>query len=327
MTPPPQSTTERASRSSSRNSSPSPAPVLCDVKTAFVKYAKQEDLDSGYKCEKCGREGTATKQTRLANIPPILTLHLKRFRYGDRLLAPPAVRRSNRSELSQLATDFGFNGKSGASKVEGHVKFEQVLNLKSVLTDELQNDHSEILCRLFAVVVHSGTTPHSGHYIAFVRNVGKNEWWKMDDSRVTSVTMAEVLKAEAYMLFYRVMNHPVTRQLEERCKGKRKQEEEQLRPATSPPEEEILKTTSSTAATRKRSPVDEDGDGIESRKSRFPPHLTCVVEKITSMIADDMQLTDEFAESLKENTTNLNVSEPTTNGKSPFLANLSNTRI
>lgn len=192
--------------------------VLSDVGSALKRFARAEPLDTGYKCENCGAVGRATKQSRLASIPPILTLHLKRFRYGAEAQKPvlpgngPGGRRSNRSELNQLlgsgTSDF-YGGKSGSAKIEGHSKFEQILDLKPYLTEELQSQHSKMFCRLFAVIVHAGKNSHSGHYIAYVRNVVKNQWWKMDDSRVAAVSVQEVMNAEAYMLLYRVVEHPV----------------------------------------------------------------------------------------------------------------------
>mmetsp|Transcript_23633 Transcript_23633/g.57953 ORF Transcript_23633/g.57953 Transcript_23633/m.57953 type:complete len:539 (-) Transcript_23633:443-2059(-) len=193
--------------------------ILSDVGSALKRFARAEPLDTGYKCESCGAVGQATKQSRLASIPPILTLHLKRFRYGGAetqktIVAGtgPGGRRSNRSELSQLlgsgTADF-YGGKSGSAKIEGHSKFEQILDLKPYLTEELQSQHSKMFCRLFAVIVHAGKNSHSGHYIAYVRNIVKNQWCKMDDSRVAAVSVQEVMNAEAYMLLYRVVEHPV----------------------------------------------------------------------------------------------------------------------
>jgi ubiquitin carboxyl-terminal hydrolase 36/42 len=210
------------------SSSISPPPgYLADVGSALQRFARAEVLDSGYKCEKCGKVGRATKQSRLASIPPILTLHLKRFRYGadaQKNTFPSTgqgSRRSGRSELSQLlgsnSGDY-FTGKSGAAKIEGRSKFEQILDLRPYLTEKLQNENRTIMCRLFAVIVHAGKNSHSGHYIAYVRNITKNEWWKMDDARVTTASLAEVMNAEAYMLFYRVVEHPVSSLLREKAK-------------------------------------------------------------------------------------------------------------
>ena len=198
----------------SGSSSSSPTPHLADVSAALQRFARAEALDAGYKCEKCGKVGRATKQSRLASIPPILTLHLKRFRYGETQSSVAATqRRSGRSEVSQLLNNDYFGGKSGSAKIEGHSKFEQVLDLKPYLTEEMQAKHSQMFCRLFAVIVHAGKNSHSGHYISYVRNIAKNEWWKMDDARVTVATVSEVMNAEAYMLFYRVVEHPFARQL------------------------------------------------------------------------------------------------------------------
>lgn len=46
----------------------------------------------------------------------------------------------------------------------------------------------------------------------------KNEWWKMDDARVSLVSAQEVLSAEAYMLFYRVVDHPYSKKLAHQVK-------------------------------------------------------------------------------------------------------------
>jgi ubiquitin C-terminal hydrolase len=138
---------------SSASDSVSPSP-LTDVQTAFSRFARTESLDGNYKCEKCGKVGRATKQSRLATIPPILTLHLKRFRYGDSGRGSDAIfRRSGRSEV-----------KSGSAKIDGHIKFDVCLDLKPYLTKEMQSKtKSGMLCRLFAVVVHAGKNSNSGH--------------------------------------------------------------------------------------------------------------------------------------------------------------------
>ena len=179
--------------------------ALSDLSSAFHRFTKVEPL-AEYKCDKCGKMGRATKQSRLASIPPILTLHLKRFRYGSdgKPISPP-LRRGR--EVSQLV------GSSGSAKIEGHIKFLEIFDLKPFLTEEMSATVKNMFCRLFAVIVHAGKNSHSGHYIAYVRNISKNEWWKMDDARVIRATSQEVLNAEAYMLFYRVVDHPVAQDL------------------------------------------------------------------------------------------------------------------
>ena len=255
---------------SSRNSSPLPPNFqLADVQTAFQRFAKAEELDSGYKCEKCGKVGGATKQSRLASIPPILTLQLKRFRYGERVSQAASGRR--RSEVNQL-NDFG---KSGSAKIEGHVKFDMVFDLKPYLTPSLQEKHKTMFCRLFAVIVHAGKNSHSGHYIAYVRDISKNEWWKMDDGRVTPASAALVQQAEAYMLFYRVVQHPVTVRLERDAKERK-----------------------AVAKPRRKRPS-SFSDGVEwARKSKIAPHVALLIEKIQELVAEDVELSPEYFQAI-----------------------------
>jgi len=219
--------------SSSRSTSPTThgmAP-LADVTQALERFISSEHLDSGYKCEKCGKLGKAIKTSKLASIPPILTLHLKRFRYGSGGggkrggggYSDNGATRSSRSARGgggtssrSLQTDFDNIGPSGSAKIEGHVRFGAVLDMKPYLTTELQRTvfQKMAICRLFAVVCHTGKNSHSGHYVAYVHNVTKrNEWWKMDDAKVVRSSWEEVQNAEAYMLFYRVTSHPVAMRL------------------------------------------------------------------------------------------------------------------
>jgi len=320
--------------------SPVPTSALADVSHALQRFACAEDLDAGYKCEKCGEVGKATKQMRLASIPPILTLHLKRFRYGTSdpsivnsgggggLLGngggngyPPTRRSQRSSEVSQLiassgganssgsGTDWYVSGKSGSAKIEGPAAFKPVMDLRPYLTEELQKKHGNMLCRLFAVVVHVGKNSHSGHYLAYVRNIAKNEWWKMDDARVSLVSTQEVLSAEAYMLFYRVVDHPYSKKLASQVKALNESYEaaaadsvKKVRAAASTTKEKGKKRTSVTEETEKTatSPtfakVEENSDesdgsvvsasvgsGKRIRRKRKAPEFTCVEEWARSM--------------------------------------------
>jgi ubiquitin C-terminal hydrolase len=307
------------SAASSRNNSPTPH-TLADVQSAFQRFACAEALDAAYKCETCGKLGKATKQSRLASIPPILTLHLKRFRYGDsRAMASAATssRRTGRSEVNQLLgsnPDF-WTGKSGSAKIEGHIKFAECFDIKPYLTDELQKEHKSMFCRLFAVVVHAGKNSHSGHYIAYVRNMEKNEWWKMDDGRVSQSSTVEVLQAEAYMLFYRVVGHPVTVELEARKSSLVKNDE---KPEQQPPQQQqgqllSVKAAATTATiddvaaatiaaaaaiesnNHKRKREDfRNGQDWAKAKTRVPPNLLNILRKAEEMVADNVNLSGDY---------------------------------
>jgi len=304
-------------RSSSRNASPTPAPYtpLADVTAAFQRFASPEVLDSGYKCEKCGKVGRANKQSRLASVPPVLTLHLKRFRYGE-TAAAPVSRRSGREVgqllSSQATNDLVYAGGSGSAKIEGHIKFEQLIDLRPYLTEELKESHEKknMFCRLFAVVVHAGKNSHSGHYIAYVRNLGKKEeWWKMDDGRVTPVTLQQVKQAEAYMLFYRVLQHPVSTKLEqEYAKAKEEEEETKSEPKENHKTDSTFSSSDKTenvtrsATSRKRRPecAFTNGEDWARSKTKPPPHFIEIVRKTEQKIADDIVMTAESITKLSE---------------------------
>ena len=60
---------------------------------------------------------------------------------------------------------------------------------------------SSLPYELSGVIVHKGKID-SGHYVSYSREGG--DWFAFDDSKVVLVGEAEVLAAEAYLLFYTV---------------------------------------------------------------------------------------------------------------------------
>jgi ubiquitin carboxyl-terminal hydrolase 22/27/51 len=60
---------------------------------------------------------------------------------------------------------------------------------------------NSLFYELSGVIVHKGKID-SGHYVSYSRE--GNDWFAFDDSKVVLVSEAEVLAAEAYLLFYMV---------------------------------------------------------------------------------------------------------------------------
>lgn len=60
---------------------------------------------------------------------------------------------------------------------------------------------NSLVYELSSVIVHKGKID-SGHYISYSRE--GDDWFMFDDSKVVLVSEAEVLGAEAYLLFYTV---------------------------------------------------------------------------------------------------------------------------
>ncbi|PKA47419.1 Ubiquitin carboxyl-terminal hydrolase 2 [Apostasia shenzhenica] len=142
-----------------------------DLKSSKVHPAK-ESKHEGTKMIK----RDATKRIRFNHIPPILTIHLKRFCQDSR---------------------------ERLTKLRGHVNFQEMLDLRPYMDQRCMED--ECCYRLLGVVEHSGSMG-GGHYVAYVRGNRRGDrtpkWFYASDAHVREVSLTEVLQSEAYILFY-----------------------------------------------------------------------------------------------------------------------------
>ena len=140
---------------------------------ALRLFTKSEQLnsDNTYKCAGCQKSVRATKQMKVYRAPRVLTCHLKRF-------------------------DFTYRQ---GRKINRHVEFEEHLDLGPYMSAS-QKTVSH-LYSLYGVLVHEGHSNSSGHYYAYVK-APNGLWYCMDDTSVSSVKLAKVLKQQAYILFY-----------------------------------------------------------------------------------------------------------------------------
>ncbi|XP_051133199.1 ubiquitin carboxyl-terminal hydrolase 2 [Andrographis paniculata] len=119
----------------------------------------------------------ATKSILINKSPPILTVHLKRFSQDAR---------------------------GRLSKLNGHVNFRETLDLKPYMDSRCSENNNKFKYRLVGVVEHLGTM-RGGHYIAYVRGtkkLGDCVWYHASDAYVREASLEEVLRCEAYILFY-----------------------------------------------------------------------------------------------------------------------------
>ncbi|XP_037492591.1 ubiquitin carboxyl-terminal hydrolase 2 isoform X2 [Jatropha curcas] len=144
----------------------------------------EEDEDKERTSKKVKVKRDATKRVLVDKAPPVLTIHLKRFSQDAR---------------------------GRLSKLNGHVNFGEILDLRPYL-DPRCVDREKYMYRLVGVVEHLGTMI-GGHYVAYVRggvrSKGKEEnengdsvWYHASDAYVREVSLEEVLRCEAYILFY-----------------------------------------------------------------------------------------------------------------------------
>ena len=173
----------RASNSASgeRGSGGGPARGLT-IYDALTEFFAVEDLggDNCYRCEKCAGLQRARKHLRTLELPPVLTIHMKRFRFGS------SAKKSDTRvgfPLSGLTLDAFAAARTPSSKAGSG-----------------GNGGVGAVYDLVSVIVHHGSMLTSGHYTAYVRVYDR--WYHMDDGRVTPVSEETVESCEAYVLCY-----------------------------------------------------------------------------------------------------------------------------
>jgi ubiquitin carboxyl-terminal hydrolase 12/46 len=158
------------------------------VEACLRNFAASEPMRGGDKffCDECCSLQEARKRMRIARLPSVLALHLKRFKYVEQLgrFKKLSYRVAFPMELAVPAETV-----RGPAAADGRPPY-----------------------RLFAVIVHAGSGPNHGHYVALVRTHGR--WLCFDDDAVDVIDEAQVgaysgAAAEAggstdtgYLLFY-----------------------------------------------------------------------------------------------------------------------------
>uniref|UniRef100_A0A8C6MKN8 Ubiquitin carboxyl-terminal hydrolase n=1 Tax=Nothobranchius furzeri TaxID=105023 RepID=A0A8C6MKN8_NOTFU len=131
---------------------------------------------------------SARKQMLISLLPPVITLHLKRFHQA------------------------GMN----LRKVNRHVDFPLILDLAPFCSASCKNlaAGERVLYSLYGIVEHSGSM-RGGHYTAYVKvrkpsascltSTPSGQWVYVSDTTVQTVPESRVLNSQAYLLFYEEM--------------------------------------------------------------------------------------------------------------------------
>ncbi|KAL7753916.1 hypothetical protein RI367_000848 [Sorochytrium milnesiophthora] len=158
------------------------------ISSCLLNFSRSEMLCHRNKffCDTCSGLQEAERMMKVKRLPPVLALHLKRFK----------------QESMEATQKF--------SKLMHRVVFPMELRLFNT-SDDAENPDREYC--LFAVVVHIGSTINHGHYIAIVKSADK--WMVFDDDNVELVNEASISKyfgdpqastpstsASGYILFY-----------------------------------------------------------------------------------------------------------------------------
>jgi len=122
----------------------------------------------------------ATKQYLLASQPKVLTFHIKRF----------------------------YQSLYSFQKLGTAVSYPKILDLTPFLIRNENAAYNIYRYRLYGVVVHMGNM-NNGHYVAYIRKIGKSEddpqkdtWWYLSDEQYYQISEEEVFTQQAYLLFY-----------------------------------------------------------------------------------------------------------------------------
>jgi ubiquitin carboxyl-terminal hydrolase 48 len=117
--------------------------------------------DNAYSCLVCGEKTIANRRIAITKLPPTLNIQLLRFVYDYK----KGVRRKLCSEIS----------------------FPEKIDMQNYMTAQnspAKGDKKPIIYNLRAILAHHGKTAHSGHYVAHIKDVRKDVWYKFNDERV-----------------------------------------------------------------------------------------------------------------------------------------------
>jgi ubiquitin carboxyl-terminal hydrolase 36/42 len=145
-----------------------------DLRQSLQQFVCRENLsgENLYRCMKCKQLVPAIKRYTLHKASKVLLINLKRFEFGK-----------NSHKLSHL------------------VRYSEHLNVSPYMSEDDSHEQS-LNYRLYAVLVHVGSSMHSGHYYSYVRSPN-NRWYKADDTSMTACDLSQVLTQHgAYILCY-----------------------------------------------------------------------------------------------------------------------------
>ena len=133
------------------------------VSSCMRNFSANESLrgDNKFYCDTCCSLQEAHKRMRIKRLPNVLALHLKRFKYVEQI--------------------------QRFKKLSYRIAFPIDLKLTNVCDEAVDPDRKY---RLFAVIVHAGSGPNHGHYVALVR--AHNQWLCFDDDVIEPIEEAQI---------------------------------------------------------------------------------------------------------------------------------------
>ncbi|XP_050430390.1 ubiquitin carboxyl-terminal hydrolase 30 homolog isoform X2 [Adelges cooleyi] len=174
--------------------------LMVELSDLLDNYIMTERLES-LPCKNCDKNNTETggksfvKSVKFGKLPSCLCLHLIRTEYSkDR----PLKRKDFVEFPEYLKMDKYTSVYDQLSKLRLSKEKSSPESIEKLRGDKY-------IYRLKAVIVHAGED-NAGHFSTFRRGVSKNHsrhrWFFTSDALVEEVTLQDVLRSIAYMLFY-----------------------------------------------------------------------------------------------------------------------------
>ncbi|KAK6359567.1 hypothetical protein TWF696_000719 [Orbilia brochopaga] len=136
---------------------------VSNIVDALRQISLPEKLQGGDFKSARGATATATKQTFLEGLPPVLILHLKRFRYNDM---------------------------GGTQKIWKDIGYPLEFDIPNEVLSPSRRSSSKPTYRLISVVYHHGKSATNGHYTVDVRR--QDGWLRIDDTNVRRISEEDV---------------------------------------------------------------------------------------------------------------------------------------
>jgi len=149
------------------------SPTVHNIMDALKGLTRPETLHGDFNSPR-GPGTTATKQTFIESLPPVLILHLKRFQYD------------NTGGVQKIWKKIGYPLELTMPKEAFSPSRRSAIALSGIPK-----------YRLTAVVYHHGKNASGGHYTVDIRRQDGVEWIRLDDTNIRRLRAEDVASAGA----------------------------------------------------------------------------------------------------------------------------------
>ncbi|KAJ3159838.1 hypothetical protein HDU88_008716 [Geranomyces variabilis] len=175
------------------------------IESALMSITAPEVLEGFCTPSRTNRTGTATKQLSIEKLPPVIVLHVKRFRYDQARGAQKLMKYVRYGVELKIAPEILAPSTRPINSITTNPTTSASSNTPPSPSTPAPNNILQPEYRLFAVVYHHGKHAAGGHYTADVQR-SSGEWLRFDDTLIAKIeerdVVAEKKDRQAYMLFY-----------------------------------------------------------------------------------------------------------------------------